>query len=72
MYKKVFVVIFCLWVLVLFARSAQYTYRIYNEFKNPPQKLENSLEPCDTKENFNSLYEERLYKYLKFGKLCEK
>jgi hypothetical protein len=69
--RKIFALIFFAWVLVLSARSALYVYRIYKEFKNPPVTLAQTINPCTQNNNFESLYEERLYKYLKLGKSCK-
>lgn len=72
MIKKIFHIIFGLFLLILVGRSLQYAYRAYVEFRFPEPDRISSIDVCQPNPTFMNIESEYLYKYLKLGTICKK
>lgn len=72
MLKKIFHIIFGLFLLILVGRSLQYAYRTYVEFRFPEPDRIGIIDVCQSNPSFSNIESEYLYKYLKIGKICKK
>lgn len=71
MLKKIVYIAFILLLLVLVGRTFQYAYRVYIEFRSPPETVF-EINPCQVNSSFSNNEERWLYSYLKLGHKCEK